>query len=291
MRVRWLVGVTVAACLLTAAILAERWQARRIASGDAYWIVFDQGGLGIGWCDVPPNCGGGEELLLPSWRNCSWVGFRAGKTWIPRSAYPEILARITGQRLPDDPAAWDVWLAAHPDLVWDEGTRRLVEPWRETTIHRLPDDAKPVRVSWKLNLEGCARPGQGLQVCRTVEEFRGFLDSCSHRYPIDLLLKWNAIDFSRQMAVVAFGGGQDPSPRSVATVFEKDGALWVTELEIGKPHAVDKPLSGHQTEPAVILSRMGGVVLSRSNKPVKAWVGPLPMDVTREALRPSRSSP
>jgi hypothetical protein len=36
--------------------------------------------------------------------------------------------QITGQDLGNNPDAWDAWFKAHPNLVWDEQQKRLVEP-------------------------------------------------------------------------------------------------------------------------------------------------------------------
>ena len=51
----------------------------------------------------------------------SWV-------WHPRRTYFEVLKLMTGESLPNDPSAWETWFETHPDLVWDEKRKRLVEP-------------------------------------------------------------------------------------------------------------------------------------------------------------------
>ena len=79
--------------------------------------------------------------MMTDWETCPWYGRQVfndvsderWKTWLamprwPRSAYYELAKLLTGQDLPNDPDAWKAWFKAHPNLVWDNKQKRLVEP-------------------------------------------------------------------------------------------------------------------------------------------------------------------
>ena len=67
------------------------------------------------------------------WDEAPWYGmyvedkiyFKDG--WVPRRTFYELLKLLTGEDLGNDPSVWEAWFRAHPDLVWDEKLKRLVE--------------------------------------------------------------------------------------------------------------------------------------------------------------------
>jgi hypothetical protein len=67
---------------------------------------------------------------LAAWKLTPWHGDFYGrnlKRWKPRRTYFEFFRRITAADLPNTPSAWEAWFKAHPNLVWDEKLKRLVE--------------------------------------------------------------------------------------------------------------------------------------------------------------------
>lgn len=77
--------------------------------------------------------------MIFSWKFEDWTGswnlkFRnddpknpPGFHWTPRRVSYEILKLLSKQDLPNDPDAWEAWLKAHPNLVWDDKLKRLVD--------------------------------------------------------------------------------------------------------------------------------------------------------------------
>jgi len=57
-----------------------------------------------------------------------WYGFKHGPAvWMPKRTYSELLRLTTGQDFGENLDTWEAWLKAHPDLIWDEKLKRLVE--------------------------------------------------------------------------------------------------------------------------------------------------------------------
>ena len=123
----------------TAAYTGQVWWARRVGSSGirvdpphahpcftapfmdfrAWWSAFPHGKRSR----VTPSG------LVDLWIECPWYGYRGEcYLWVPRRSYFECLRSLSGQSLPNDPFAWKAWLKAHPNLVWDETLKRLVEP-------------------------------------------------------------------------------------------------------------------------------------------------------------------
>ena len=77
------------------------------------------------------------DLLVYRMKRTPWYGQidqgwtqreGAWKVWVPRRTYFEYARIAVGQNLGSDPAAWEAWFKAHPDLVWDSKQKRLVDP-------------------------------------------------------------------------------------------------------------------------------------------------------------------
>lgn len=67
---------------------------------------------------------------LAQWRLYPWFGIPGADTkhlWIPKRSFHVFFMKMTGKTLPNDPDAWEAWFKAHPDLIWDEKRKRLVE--------------------------------------------------------------------------------------------------------------------------------------------------------------------
>ena len=124
--VRSLVVLTALLCLGTVGYAGQVWWARKIARA----VIEDPSN---GWPSahsVPP------ENCLQEWREIPWYGMTHPFTssngfcpaWIPSRTGREILVLLTGVDLGSDPDAWEAWFKDHPNLVWDEKLKRLVEP-------------------------------------------------------------------------------------------------------------------------------------------------------------------
>ncbi len=133
MKSRWLVRslVILAAllCLGMAGYAGQVWWARRIANSTYGAIcAFDEMSHG-----ASPYCMGSQEFFT-AWRACPWWGYlgenpRTGSPrWHPQRAFLEHLRSISGVNLPNAPDAWEAWFKAHPELVWDDKLKRLVDP-------------------------------------------------------------------------------------------------------------------------------------------------------------------
>ena len=76
------------------------------------------------------------------WRESSWWGrydeFRGG--WQPRHLNYEVLRRLTGLDLPEDPVLWEAWIQKHgEDLSWEDRLGRYVllgSPRKDSTARR-----------------------------------------------------------------------------------------------------------------------------------------------------------
>ena len=70
-----------------------------------------------------------ELMYASQWKEAPWYGHLLnGNCWWPRRFYYEFFCRLTGLDLGNNPSAWEAWFKAHPNLVWDEKLKRLVEP-------------------------------------------------------------------------------------------------------------------------------------------------------------------
>ena len=114
---RALVVFTVLICLGVGGYAGQVWVVRMSAS-DAV-----ERGRKIGrFEDLQSICG--------IWRKTPWYGFwfwDGEHGWWPRRSHYEILKMLTGLDLGNDPAAWEAWIKAHPNLVWDEKRKQLVD--------------------------------------------------------------------------------------------------------------------------------------------------------------------
>ena len=69
---------------------------------------------------------------VQTWRSMPWQGWIEArdpnrKEWHPKRFYYEFFVLLTGQHLGNDPDAWEAWFKAHPNLIWDEKQKRLVD--------------------------------------------------------------------------------------------------------------------------------------------------------------------
>ncbi len=76
--------------------------------------------------------------MLAGWRRAPWwgewvsdpaVNIFSGerrRVWLPRRFYYERLKALSGEDVGADPSAWENWIIAHPNLVWDEKQGRLM---------------------------------------------------------------------------------------------------------------------------------------------------------------------
>ena len=140
-RLRWLVraGVILTALLIlgTGTYFMQVWRARNLAArwAKAYSLApqgahrADPASWISQWNDAPwfRVWGCGTPALFDT-HATRFVMYSFRERWVPRRAYYELLMRVTGQDLGNDPQAWKVWLEAHPNLVWNEKLQRLVEP-------------------------------------------------------------------------------------------------------------------------------------------------------------------
>jgi len=129
--VRLAVVLTALLCLGVAGYVGQTRRGERIAS----LFVDTYGAYPPTWnrnaCPEPS-----VSDVVWRWRRCPWYGecvnvpLQSGTnyTWVPRSAYLAYAVKITGLDLGNDPSAWEVWFQTHPNLVWDERLKRLVEP-------------------------------------------------------------------------------------------------------------------------------------------------------------------
>ncbi len=123
--VRGGVLLTALLCLGTAGYAGQVWWARRVAH-TGFMMELNP------WRapQLPPGVCWQEVWLvhvLHSWREAPWYGQGCKGVWIPRRAYYELLRDDCGIDPGNTPSAWDAWLDAHPDRVWDENRKRLME--------------------------------------------------------------------------------------------------------------------------------------------------------------------
>ena len=125
------VVLTALLCLGLAGYAGQVWWARRLVLQDARYSGPgrpDSHGRHI-------SSGPQVHYFIDSWRGTPWygilvvsgTGFPRAIRWFPRRIWFERLKLFTGQSLPEDPDAWEAWFKAHPNLVWDEKRKRLVE--------------------------------------------------------------------------------------------------------------------------------------------------------------------
>ncbi len=279
MKSRWFVRailvLTVVLCIGTACYTAQAWWAKQIASEECLqdvWFSHEEGlCLFTGYaCDhsIP---------VLPWWRECPWYGvfgrdatLQRKRSWLPRRTFREILVRATRRDFGDDPAAWEGWFKAHPDVVWDSAQGGLVNPVDESVTYRLPEGASPVRIHWKMNLEGFSR-NDGIQtMLRSEGDLRSFLGGGTSRFPIDTLIRWNAITFPQRMALVLAPDKDWKEPTSIQDVFEWQGDLCFTDVRVGKTYTSRTPVEP-VASPAVIPAppHAVGVVLGWSDRKLR----------------------
>ena len=138
--VRTLVGLTVLLCLGTAGYVGQVWWAKRVLHrwhSELAWVQLDRIARGP---DQPPVvevfCYGwpGFVSWINDWRECGWYGriysHQEHSTldgYVPRDVYYEMMKSVTDQDFGNNPDAWEAWFQGHPNLVWDEKRKRLVE--------------------------------------------------------------------------------------------------------------------------------------------------------------------
>ena len=139
--VRALVVLTVLLCLGTAGYMGQVWWAKRVAEDNCLLKSFFLYGKFLGRCP-PPFWERGDKApsyYFEWWRSDPWYGsWETTSTtkngvpviqrhWIPRRTHYEVLKNETGLDFGNDPDAWEAWFKAHPNLVWDDKRKRLVE--------------------------------------------------------------------------------------------------------------------------------------------------------------------
>ncbi len=137
--VRSLVVLTALLCLGVVGYFGQVWWASHLASKRYPIFHFEivtagitTGGetvLGLGFSDPKPDAILASHLRM--WRRTPWYGsyepLGTGICWIPPGYYLDMLKRVTGQDLPNNPDVWEAWFNTHPNLVWDEKLKRLVD--------------------------------------------------------------------------------------------------------------------------------------------------------------------
>ena len=136
MKSRWLVRslviLTALLCLGTAGYAGQVWWARQNVLHEIVNMNFKMN------AEEEANWDGSVEaqqqatarvlsLEIQFWQECPFYGRWYGSQWYPRRTHFEVLRCITGLDLPNDPSAWESWFKAHPNLVWEEKRKRLVE--------------------------------------------------------------------------------------------------------------------------------------------------------------------
>ena len=144
--VRSLVVLTALLCLGTAGYAGQAWWARR----QAHDLV--DGYEGPGWLCIALEMtapGGRRDAYsavwfgnrIAEWRSKPWYGtWRQFFGWCPRRTFYEALRLLTAQDFGNDPDAWEAWFKAHPDLVWDDKLKRLVD---KPQLRYPPPDGAP----------------------------------------------------------------------------------------------------------------------------------------------------
>ncbi len=131
---RSLLALTSLLVMGVAGCAGQVWWSKRVANS-AYGGIcaFDENSYG-----ASPYCMGSEGFFA-AWRGCPWWGSlgenprAGGLRWHPRRIYLEHVRHISGLDLPNDPDACEAWFRLHPDLVWDEKQKRLVDQIPEGT--------------------------------------------------------------------------------------------------------------------------------------------------------------
>ena len=125
------VGVVMTAllCLGVAGYAGQVWWAKRVAMERMSSTAYDDiAGLGQpAPVAISRQKRSEASRLLASWSDSSWHGDWKEGGWWPRQGYYERLRIITGLDLPNDRSAWEAWFKAHPDLVWDDNLKQLVQ--------------------------------------------------------------------------------------------------------------------------------------------------------------------
>ncbi len=117
--VRLGVVLTALLCFGMAGYAGQIWWAKRVIS------PFVKGFAG----KTPDQKSAVLQKVPFEWRSHPWHGsWKPGFGWLPRRIYYEYLKQTTGLDLGNSPDAWEAWFKAHPNLIWDERLRRLVEP-------------------------------------------------------------------------------------------------------------------------------------------------------------------
>lgn len=73
-----------------------------------------------------------------TWERCPWHGEFSGDWvpwhrnrpgyWLPKRQFYETLQLMIALPIPEDAGAFARWLDEHPNLVWDDTLKRVVEP-------------------------------------------------------------------------------------------------------------------------------------------------------------------
>ena len=111
--VRSLVVLTALLCLGMAGYGGQVWWAKELAAEFRYSFL-------EGADDPSPS----KHVLVRVWKTVPWYGEvapraapsmfsgeRAGRSWMPRRTYYELMKRRTARDLGNDPGAWEKWLS------------------------------------------------------------------------------------------------------------------------------------------------------------------------------------
>jgi hypothetical protein len=130
--VRPLVVLTALLCLGTAGYVGQVWWAKHLAQR-----LFFYSGKYRGPMILTSDGGIHRELLqarLSDWRNAhdsNLVGDEItmieAPRWLTSKVWHQYFMEVTGQALPNAPDAWEAWFKAHPNLIWDEKRKLLLE--------------------------------------------------------------------------------------------------------------------------------------------------------------------
>ena len=132
---RALVAGTIMVCLGVGGFVAQSWWAKQV-SEDVLTLAWNMNQAGPRFYSpkvhlkhwrAMPLWGRFGTFPLPTAGTQSRFAFGSDRLWAPRRTYYEMFKSLTGEDLGNDPSAWEAWLNAHPNLVWDEKRKRLVD--------------------------------------------------------------------------------------------------------------------------------------------------------------------
>ena len=117
-----LVLLTALLCLGTTGYAEQTRRAKETAASLSPWWQNGRRNVVYGAAPLVRPIG----AFLAEWRRCPWYGTGMDGRWMLKRTYREILVRLTGLDLGDDPAIWSAWFDAQPVLMWDDRAGRLV---------------------------------------------------------------------------------------------------------------------------------------------------------------------